>query len=72
MLKGLLSSSVSLRQQTELKRIDSYAYVEFAGPELVQQAIALNESLFRGRQISVRPYYMQFLLIADDLWTDRS
>lgn len=30
-----------------------YAYVEFASPDLVQNALALNESLFRGRQLSV-------------------
>jgi len=30
-----------------------YAYVEFAEPPLVSQAILLNESLFRGRLLSV-------------------
>eukprot|EP01137_Pigoraptor_chileana_P018051 Opistho-2@76967 len=30
-----------------------FAYVEFADPEAVSNALALNESLFRGRQIKV-------------------
>lgn len=35
----------------------SFAYVEFAEPEFVDAAMALNESLFRGRLIKVsRPY----------------
>lgn len=31
----------------------SFAYIEFADPESVQTAMALDESLFRGRQIKV-------------------
>lgn len=31
-----------------------YAYVEFTEPTLVNQALALNESLFRGRNLKVR------------------
>ena len=31
-----------------------YAYVEFTEPTLVSQALALNESLFRGRNLKVR------------------
>jgi hypothetical protein len=31
-----------------------YAYVEFSEPELVTQALVLNESLFRGRNLKVR------------------
>lgn len=31
-----------------------YAYVEFTEPSLVTQALVLNESLFRGRNIKVR------------------
>ncbi|RSH93920.1 cytoplasmic RNA-binding protein [Saitozyma podzolica] len=31
-----------------------YAYVEFAEPSIVQNALVLNESMFRGRLISVR------------------
>ena len=31
-----------------------YAYVEFAEPSIVQNAIVLNESSFRGRLITVR------------------
>jgi hypothetical protein len=30
-----------------------YAYVEFTEPTLVNQALALNESLFRGRNLKV-------------------
>jgi len=32
-----------------------YAYVEFTEPTLVSQALALNESLFRGRNLKVVP-----------------
>lgn len=32
-----------------------YAYVEFAEPSFVENALVLNESLFRGRLLSVRP-----------------
>ena len=32
----------------------SYAYVEFAEPSLVAQALVLNESVFRGRNLKVR------------------
>ncbi|EGD94005.1 hypothetical protein TESG_01534 [Trichophyton tonsurans CBS 112818] len=32
-----------------------YAYVEFSEPSLVAQALVLNESLFRGRNIKVVP-----------------
>lgn len=31
-----------------------YAYVEFAEPSLVAQALVLNESVFRGRNLKVR------------------
>ncbi len=30
-----------------------YAYVEFVEPSLVAQALVLNESLFRGRNLKV-------------------
>lgn len=33
----------------------SYAYVEFADPTLVENAMILNESTFRGRQLKVTP-----------------
>jgi polyadenylate-binding protein 2 len=32
-----------------------YAYVEFAEPSLVAQALVLNESVFKGRNIKVTP-----------------
>lgn len=31
----------------------SYAYVEFTEPNLVAQALVMNESLFRGRNLKV-------------------
>ena len=34
---------------------DRYAYVEFAEPSLVAQAVLLNESMFRGRLLKVTP-----------------
>ena len=33
----------------------SYAYVEFTEPNLVAQALVLNESVFKGRNIKVTP-----------------
>jgi hypothetical protein len=33
-----------------------YAYVEFAEPSLVAQALVLNESVFRGRNLKVSTY----------------
>jgi polyadenylate-binding protein 2 len=33
----------------------SYAYVEFTEPSLVAQALVLNESMFKGRNIKVVP-----------------
>ena len=35
------------------KRIPRYAYVEFTEPSLVAQALVLNESVFRGRNLKV-------------------
>ncbi|KAL9632577.1 MAG: hypothetical protein Q9164_005237 [Protoblastenia rupestris] len=32
-----------------------YAYVEFTEPQLVAQALVLNESMFRGRNLKVKP-----------------
>jgi polyadenylate-binding protein 2 len=37
----------------EISLESSYAYIEFADAEAVEKAIKLNNSLFRGRQISV-------------------
>lgn len=37
-----------------------YAYVEFTEPNLVTQALVLNESMFRGRNIKVRRDYYEF------------
>ena len=33
-----------------------YAYVEFSEPDLVTQALVLNESLFRGRNLKVEQH----------------
>ena len=32
-----------------------YAYVEFTEPQLVTEALVLNESVFRGRNLKVSP-----------------
>jgi hypothetical protein len=39
--------------QVALIPLYSYAYVEFAEPSLVAQALVLNESVFRGRNLKV-------------------
>lgn len=45
-----------------LTACDRYAYVEFAEPSLVAQALVLNESLFRGRSLKVGLFFYTFLL----------
>lgn len=35
--------------------VHRYAYVEFTEPSLVAQALILNESVFKGRNIKVTP-----------------
>lgn len=35
-----------------------FAYIEFADKESVRTAMALDESLFRGRQIKVREMFL--------------
>ena len=35
-----------------------YAYVEFTEPNLVAQALVLNESLFRGRNLKVEDFHL--------------
>lgn len=37
------------------KRLFRYAYVEFSEPNLVAQALVLNDSFFKGRNIKVEP-----------------
>lgn len=55
-LKGN-SGPLLLSLQTKLTLLvgifDRYAYVEFAESSSVTNAMVLNESLFRGRQLSV-------------------
>ena len=49
-----------------------YAYVEFAEPSLVAQALVLNESVFRGRNLKVSsrlPIPSHPILIFDVLLT---
>lgn len=43
-----------------------YAYVEFSEPNLVTQALVLNDSVFRGRSIKVRAPYPHVLSITSD------
>ncbi len=38
-----------------MRYTSSYAYVEFTEPSLVAQALVLNESVFKGRNIKVTP-----------------
>jgi len=38
-----------------LLTVSRYAYVEFTEPSLVAQALVLNESVFKGRNIKVVP-----------------
>ena len=38
-----------------------YAYVEFTEPHLVAQALVLNESVFRGRNLKVRGHVQIFV-----------
>lgn len=40
-------------EDTNILRFNRYAYVEFAEPSLVAQALVLNESVFRGRNLKV-------------------
>jgi hypothetical protein len=41
------------RPQKLILLLYSYAYVEFSEPSLVAQALVLNESVFRGRNLKV-------------------
>ena len=43
-----------------LMSVRRYAYVEFTEPSLVAQALVLNESVFRGRNIKVRRFDVIF------------
>ena len=49
----------------------SYAYVEFSEPNLVAQALVLNESIFRGRSLKVLPSPLRSSSLADMLCTGR-
>jgi hypothetical protein len=41
------------RKNGTLMGVCRYAYVEFSDPQLVTQALVLNDSMFRGRQLKV-------------------
>lgn len=41
----------------------SFAYIEFADKESVRTAMALDESLFRGRQIKVRDVQFSYIYL---------
>jgi RNA recognition motif-containing protein len=45
-----------------------FAYVEFADKDSVQTAMALDESLFRGRQIKVRKSFRSCTLNIINCW----
>lgn len=47
--------NIRLNLELTYLRCDSYAYVEFTEPSLVAQALVLNESVFKGRNIKVVP-----------------
>lgn len=47
--------AVSGTTTSEANVCSSYAYVEFAEPSLVAQALVLNESVLKGRNIKVGP-----------------
>lgn len=48
-------SHATWQEKGELMVCCRYAYVEFSEPSLVAQALVLNESLFRGRNLKVSP-----------------
>jgi hypothetical protein len=60
--------SSALRRPQTLSRIttwanqDRYAYVEFADPSIVENALVLNESSFRSRLITVSQTFAQFMV----------
>lgn len=54
--KGYVSQKfVRLPVNLANSTVRSYAYVEFTEPSLVAQALVLNESVFKGRNIKVTP-----------------
>ena len=46
---------VTIVCDTYTRRSKGYAYIEFAEAEAVQNAVLLNDSAFRGRQLKVLP-----------------
>ena len=51
--KSLLSCLLIVKMRAKIKMVYRYAYVEFTEPQLVAQALVLNESMFRGRNLKV-------------------
>lgn len=55
-IAGVLSlpgKSLAERFGQTLMSVCRYAYVEFTEPNLVEQALVLNDSMFRGRNLKV-------------------
>lgn len=59
-LKGVSQTGFS----AEL-RLCRYAYVEFAEPSIVQNALVLNDSMFRGRLLSVSLHVAYMISLID-------
>jgi len=53
--KGYVLSNMINKWRVTNARLDRYAYVEFSEPQLVAQALVLNDSVFKGRNIKVEP-----------------
>lgn len=58
MIFHILNHSRCLARDGPLMVWCRYAYVEFTEPSLVAQALVLNESMFRGRNLKVCPSNM--------------
>jgi hypothetical protein len=55
-IAGILSlpgKSLAERFGQALMSVCRYAYVEFTEPNLIEQALVLNDSMFRGRNLKV-------------------
>lgn len=52
-----------LEQELDANSGYRYAYVEFSSPDLVAQALVLNDSVFRGRNIKVIPPHVSLFSV---------
>ena len=50
---SLPGKRLAVKEET-LMSVSRYAYVEFTEPNLVAQALVMNESVFRGRSLKVK------------------